>query len=192
MSHDGKNEDAGHGPGRGSGERSGRTPPDERRSSEHAAGMRGSARRVVHEITHPGPGLVHPALIPGLGVEQTRFEFGTNRLVFAISGLLILAVIAWAILAPSSIPSVGALALGWINLNFGWLFRLLAVVVLLFMIVLGYGRCGGVRLGADNEKPEFSTVSWVAMLFSAGMGIGLLFYGPYEPLVYFNERWGQV
>ncbi len=159
---------------------------DTGRPPGHGKRMRESARRVVREMSHPGPGLVHPALIPGVGVEKTKFEFGTNRLVFAISGLLILGVIAWAVAAPNSIPSVGTSALGWINAHFGWLFRLLAVVVLLFMIVLGYGRCGGVRLGADNEKPEFSTVSWVAMLFSAGMGIGLLFYGPYEPLVYFN------
>src|SRR5699024_2061245 len=70
--------------------------------------------------------------------------------------------------------------------SFGWLFSLLAVVVLGFMLILGYGRCGGVRLGADDEQPEFSTVSWVAMLFSAGMGIGLLFFGAAEPLANFN------
>lgn len=151
------------------------------------ARARESARRVVQALGHPGPGLVHPALIPGVGVEKTKFEFGTNPLVFAVSGLLIGAVIAWAILAPRTIPTVGSAALGWVNVNFGWLFRLLAVVVLGFMIVLGYGRCGGVRLGADDEKPEFSTPSWIAMMFSAGMGIGLLFYGPYEPLVYFNQ-----
>lgn len=141
---------------------------------------------MVEALARPGPGLVHPALIPGVGVEKTKFEFGTNRLVFAFSGLLIFSVILWAVLAPQSIPETGASLLTWVNINFGWLFRLLAVVVLCYMVVLGYGRCGGVRLGADDEKPEFSTASWVAMLFSAGMGIGLLFYGPYEPLVYFN------
>lgn len=152
-----------------------------------AENVRRSARKIADQMSKPGPGLVHPALIPGVGVEKTKFQFGTNVLVFSVSGLLILASIIWAIMAPASIPAVGSSALAWINTNFGWLFRLLAVVVLLFMIVLGYGRCGGVRLGADDEKPEFSTVSWVAMLFSAGMGIGLLFYGPYEPLVYFNN-----
>ena len=142
------------------------------------ARARESARRVVQALGHPGPGLVHPALIPGVGVEKTKFEFGTNPLVFAVSGLLIGAVIAWAILAPRTIPTVGSAALGWVNVNFGWLFRLLAVVVLGFMIVLGYGRCGGVRLGADDEKPEFSTPSWIAMMFSAGMGIGLCSTAP--------------
>ncbi|SJN21665.1 High-affinity choline uptake protein BetT [Microbacterium esteraromaticum] len=71
--------------------------------------------------------------------------------------------------------------------NFGWLFSLLAIVVVAFMLVVGYGRTGAIRLGADDESPEFSTVSWIAMLFSAGMGIGLLFFGPAEPLGYFND-----
>ena len=141
---------------------------------------------MVQALRKPGPGLVHPALIPGVGVEKTHFEFGTNRTVFAVSGALIVGVILWAMLAPSSIPVVGSAALGWVNLNFGWLFRLLAVIVLGYMIVLGYGRCGGVRLGADDEQPEYSTSSWIAMMFSAGMGIGLLFYGPYEPLAHFQ------
>src|SRR5690625_7922238 len=67
------------------------------------------------------------------------------------------------------------------------MFGMLAVAIALFMLVVGYGRTGGIRLGADDEKPEFATMSWVAMMFSAGMGIGLLFYGPYEPLTYFLD-----
>lgn len=146
------------------------------------------ARRILDKMGQPSePGLVHPALIPGLGVEQSKHEFSTNPLVFAISGAFIVAVIIWAIVAPDVISTVGNESLAWVTSHFGWLFGVLAVVCLLFMMILGYGRCGGVRLGADNEEPEFSTVSWIAMLFSAGMGIGLLFYGPYEPLFYFNN-----
>src|SRR5699024_6103185 len=57
----------------------------------------------------------------------------------------------------------------------------------IYMLILGYSRTGGVRLGADDEQPEFSTISWVVMLFSAGMGIGLLFFGAAEPLAYFTN-----
>lgn len=145
----------------------------------------GSARQVLREVTRPGPGLVHPALIPGIGIERTHYVFGTNPAVFAVSGILIIGVIAWAIIAPDSISVSGNVALAWVTTRFGWLYGVLAVAIFSFMIVLGYGRAGGVRLGADDEQPEFSTVSWVAMLFSAGMGIGLLFYGPYEPLTYY-------
>lgn len=147
--------------------------------------IRASARRVF--IYQPSVGLVHPALIPGVGVEKTKFEFDTNPTVFAVSGLFIISVIIWAFLAPNTISVVGSTSLAWVTTNFGWLFSLLAAVVLGYMLILGYSRTGGVRLGADDEQPEFSTISWVAMLFSAGMGIGLLFFGAAEPLAYFTN-----
>lgn len=156
--------------------------------SEKAAGsrrVRDSARQVLREVIEPGPGLVHPALIPGIGIERTHYTFGTNPAVFAVSGIMIVGVILWAIIDPDSISVGGSAALAWVTTRFGWFYGVLAVAIFSFMIVIGYGRAGGVRLGADDEQPEFSTVSWVAMLFSAGMGIGLLFYGPYEPLTYF-------
>ncbi|MCK9516103.1 MAG: BCCT family transporter [Ottowia sp.] len=162
------------------------TPPG---SGEPAAPLRAreSARRVAERVFQPPPrpSTVHPALIPGIGVERTHYAFSTNRAVFAVSGLFILGVIAWAIVAPDGITLVGNVSLDWVIVHFGWLFGVLALAVFGFMMVLGYGPAGGVRLGADDEAPEFSTFSWVAMLFSAGMGIGLLFYGPYEPLTYF-------
>ncbi|WP_435201204.1 BCCT family transporter [Janibacter sp. GS2] len=146
---------------------------------------RQAVRRVVEEVTKPG--LVHPALIPGIGVERTSRVFTTNLLVFAIAGLSVLGVILWSVISPSSVATVGEASLAWVTTNFGWMFGVLAIAIFLFMLVVGYGRTGGVRLGADDEAPEFTTVSWVAMLFSAGMGIGLLFYGPYEPFVYFAD-----
>lgn len=146
-------------------------------------------KRVIKEVTEPG--LVHPALIPGIGVERTGRQFATNKIVFAIAGLAVVAVIAWGVIAPDSITVVGDASLGFVTTYFGWLFGVLAVVISLFMLVLAYSRTGGVRLGADDEAPEFTTVSWIAMLFSAGMGIGLLFYGPYEPLTYYmNPPYG--
>lgn len=163
------------------------SPQVEKRPPRINDRVRESARRVLKEVTHPGPGLVHPALIPGIGVERTHYNFSTNRAVFAVSGVLIIAVIIWAIIAPDMISTVGTAALSWVTVRFGWMYSTLTIAIICFMMVLGYGRAGGVRLGADDEEPEFSTFSWIAMLFSAGMGIGLLFYGPYEPLVYFTN-----
>lgn len=140
-------------------------------------------KRVIREVSEPG--LVHPALIPGIGVERTGRSFAMNWGVFIFAAVVALAVIVWAFAAPESISAAGSASLGWVSTNFGWLFGVLAIVVIVFMLIVGYGRSGGVRLGSDDEKPEFSTVSWIAMLFSAGIGIGLLFYGPYEPLVFF-------
>ncbi len=78
-------------------------------------------------------------------------------------------------------------ALDWVSSRWGWLFSVLTIIVVVFMLVVALGPRGRIPLGADDEEPEFSGVSWVAMLFAAGMGIGLLFYGPYEPLVYFLD-----
>src|SRR5690625_6042111 len=103
------------------------------------------------------------------------------------AGFTILEIIMMALIAPDFITFVGDESLSWVIEKFGWMFGMLAVAIALFMLVVGYGRTGGIRLGADDEKPEFATMSWVAMMFSAGMGIGLLFYGPYEPLTYFLD-----
>lgn len=137
-------------------------------------------KKILQEVTHP-------ALIPGIGVEDTPRVFGTNWAVFGIAGGMVLGVVLWGFLAPQSISDAGTASLGWVTEHFGWLFSLLAVLAIVFMLVAGYGRTGGIRLGADDESPEFSTVSWIAMLFSAGMGIGLLFWGPAEPLTYFTD-----
>lgn len=140
-------------------------------------------QRVIREVTEPG--LVHPALIPGIGVEDTGREFKMNWGVFGIAAAVALGVIVWAFISPESISAAGAAGLDWVVTYWAWLFGALAIAITLFMLIVGYGRTGGVRLGADDEEPEFSTVSWIAMLFSAGIGIGLLFYGPTEPMTYF-------
>ncbi|WP_396667707.1 BCCT family transporter [Microbacterium sp. R86528] len=137
-------------------------------------------KKILKEVTHP-------ALIPGIGVEDTPRQFSTNWAVFGIAGVMVLGVVIWGFAAPDSISAVGSASLTWVTTNFGWLFSTLAMVTIVFMFIVGYGRTGGIRLGADNEAPEFSTVSWIAMLFSAGMGIGLIFWGSAEPLFYFNN-----
>lgn len=133
------------------------------------------------------PPVPHPALLPGIGVEKTGTLFPTNWVVLGITATTTIGVIIWAFISPESVSTVGSAALAWVSEYFGWLFTALAVLVTLFMLAIGYGRTGGVRLGADDETPEFSTPSWISMLFAAGLGIGLVFYGPLEPLTYFLE-----
>lgn len=144
-----------------------------------------SVRRTIRRLARDES--VHPALIPGIGVEDTGREFRVNKPVLAVAAALTLAVVVWGLTNPDSLAETGSTALAWVMQNFTWLFGILAIVIALFMLVVGYGPTAGVRLGSDDEKPEFSLPSWIAMLFSAGIGIGLLFYGPYEPLVYFLE-----
>ena len=148
---------------------------------------RDSGKRTL-KITLPTPPPVpHPGLIPGIGVEQTGVRFATNWVVLGVAVACTLAVIVWAFIAPDAIAVVGGTSLTWVTENFSWLFGSLAIAIVCFMLVVGFGRTGGIRLGSDDEQPEFSTVSWISMLFAAGLGIGLLFYGPLEPLTYFQD-----
>ncbi|WRS29345.1 BCCT family transporter [Actinomycetaceae bacterium MB13-C1-2] len=132
-------------------------------------------------------GTIHPGLIPGLSVEDTPQKYPTNRLVFVVGLLISAAVILWAAFSPQSLNSVGTDSRDWVVENFGWFFTALVVVILIFMFVVGYGPTGKIRLGADDSEPEFSTASWISMLFAAGLGIALIFYGPMEPLTHFLD-----
>src|SRR5690606_32484432 len=69
----------------------------------------------------------------------------------------------------------------------GWFLVATLNVVLIFVVSLLLGRFGSIRIGGEGAQPEFSTAAWYAMLFSAGMGIGLLFYGVAEPMFHFSE-----
>lgn len=155
---------------------------------DRPAAPRARAARVIREVTSPETaGTPHPALLPGIGVEQTRTTFGVDRVVFSVAAVLTAAVIAWGVVAPGSLSRVASAGYTVVTEDFGWFFGVLAIAVFAFMLWLGFGRHRAVPLGQDDEKPEFSTVSWVAMLFSAGMGIGLLFYGPLEPMTFFLD-----
>ena len=143
----------------------------------------------VKEVLQKGRGKqdfgIHPGLIPGISVEDTGVSFPTRRSVFIIALLVSLAVLAWAIVAPQHLNSVGVGMQGWVVTHFGWLFNLTVIGIVIFMVVVGYGPTGKIRLGADESTPEYSTSSWISMLFAAGLGIGLIFYGPLEPLSHF-------
>lgn len=128
---------------------------------------------------------IHPALIPGVSVEDTNADFRTNKPVFAITLIAVIAVVAWAIIAPESLAGTGMDLRTWVVNNFGWMFTGLMVAILVFLIVIACAPTGRIRLGADDSEPEFSTYSWISMLFAAGLGIALIFYGPFEPLAHF-------
>ncbi len=76
--------------------------------------------------------------------------------------------------------------------NFGWVFILSSIGFVGFSIYLAFSRFGVIKLGAQDEEPEFSTISWVAMMFNAGMGIGLMFYGVAEPMSHMSDPPGGL
>ncbi|MEU0877462.1 BCCT family transporter [Lentzea sp. NPDC005914] len=109
----------------------------------------------------------------------------TDRPVFALSAAVATAFLAWGVVGTGSLGSVSKTVLGWVIKNTGWAFLTAATGFVIFALWLAFSRYGRIPLGQDGERPEFRTISWVAMMFSAGMGIGLMFYGVAEPLAHF-------
>ncbi|MER5932809.1 BCCT family transporter [Streptomyces sp. NPDC002054] len=110
-----------------------------------------------------------------------------DRTVVTVGVIAVLAVVAWAALAKDSFDSASSTALAWVLANFAWLFVIAADVFLVMCVVLAISRFGRIRLGADDSEPEFTNLAWIAMMFSAGMGIGLMFYGVGEPLTHYLD-----
>ncbi len=106
-------------------------------------------------------------------------------MVFRVSVALLALLVISAIAAPEAFGDAStrlqALTLGWA----GWLYLVIVFAVLVFLLWVGLGRLGTLRIGGEDAEPHFSAGSWFAMLFSAGMGIGLVFWGAAEPLSHF-------
>lgn len=159
--------------------------------SHPSAWKRGTqiAREQTQNLWHkvPYPHGMHPGLVRGIAIDEQIIKYRTDKVVFLCTGTLVLGFILWGLISTDSLRSVSEVVLQWVVDNTGWLFSILAAIILLFMLFIGLSRYGNIPLGRDNEKPEYSYGSWIAMMFSAGMGIGLLFFGPYEPMIYFTN-----
>ncbi|MEV5551543.1 BCCT family transporter [Streptomyces sp. NPDC052309] len=114
------------------------------------------------------------------GPAPTRLDPAVLYISVTLSALFV----AWGVFFTDNLAAVAEATLGRIIENFGWLFVLSSSGFVLLAVVLAFSRFGRIRLGKDGDRPEFSTASWVAMMFSAGMGIGLMFYGASEPLMH--------
>ncbi|MFJ3669916.1 BCCT family transporter [Streptomyces sp. NPDC090106] len=111
----------------------------------------------------------------------------TDRVVFGVTAVITVAFVIWGWAATDSLESVSTRMLNGLIHNGGWAFMLAASGFVVFALWLAISRYGRIHLGAEGEEPEFRTVSWVAMMFSAGMGIGLMFYGVSEPLAHYTD-----
>src|SRR5690625_174454 len=112
--------------------------------------------------------------------------------VFFASFILTILFILWGAIAPENLESVSGAAQSFLQTNFGWFYLISASVILIFVIYLAFSKYGNIKLGKDDDEPEYSRISWFAMLFSAGMGIGLVFWGVAEPVShYFVPPYGD-
>ncbi|GHD43944.1 BCCT family transporter [Mycetocola manganoxydans] len=111
--------------------------------------------------------------------------------VFWPAAIVVLLFVAFAILLPDAAEALFAGIQAGIVSNFNWYYVLIAAFFVIFSLWVGFSRYGDIKLGKDDDEPEFSLGSWFSLLFAAGMGIGLVFYGVGEPLSHFaNPRPG--
>ncbi|MGI5471965.1 BCCT family transporter [Streptomyces sp. CA-132043] len=134
----------------------------------------------------PGGGSGAPTPIDLPTESQGAGPAQTDKVVFGVTALLTLAFIVWGATSTESLENASGTMLDWLIKNGGWAFVLAASGFVIFAIWLAISKYGRITLGAEGEQPEFRTVSWIAMMFSAGMGIGLMFYGVSEPLGHFS------
>ncbi|ASK63630.1 glycine/betaine ABC transporter permease [Virgibacillus phasianinus] len=106
--------------------------------------------------------------------------------VFWVSVIISVLFIIWGIWPDSNMQAVTTEIQGFIVSEFGWFYLLSATGFLLFALFLIFSKYGNIKLGKPGDKPEYSYITWFAMLFSAGMGIGLVFWGAAEPLSHFH------
>ena len=117
--------------------------------------------------------------------DEPKKRFDVHPQVFFGSAILIIGFVVLSVFSHKALGDFFGPLLATISTNTGWFFVLVMNVILGFALYLMFSRYGDIRLGGDDAEPEFSTLSWFAMLFSAGMGIGLLFYGVAEPMFHF-------
>ena len=105
--------------------------------------------------------------------------------VFWPTAVIVLAFVLATLFFPDQMTTAISAVQGAIITNFSWWYAAVALFFVLFCVYLAFSRKGAITMGKPDEKPEFSTLSWFSLLFAAGMGIGLVFYGMTEPLMHF-------
>lgn len=110
--------------------------------------------------------------------------------VFFISLAFVFLIVAWGIFFPANFEAKATDAFNFLVSKFGWLYLISMSLFVIFSIWIAFSKYGKIKLGPDDSKPDYSFISWFAMLFSAGMGIGLVFWGVAEPLNHFINPMG--
>ena len=144
--------------------------------------------------------LLPEELAPAESIYDTDYETGQDNIevygldihnpVFFISAVLILVFSGSVLIFPDSAGAALTGARDWTLNTFDWFFVLATNLVFLFCVFIWISPYGKIRFGGADAKPDFGILSWLSMLFSAGVGIGLLFYGAAEPTAYYTDWFG--
>ncbi|MDU7905037.1 MAG: BCCT family transporter, partial [Peptostreptococcaceae bacterium] len=115
-----------------------------------------------------------------------------NNIVFNISLLLTSVVVILGLVSPTMFKNISNKGFNIVVNNFNWVYLIVMLALVIFAGFLIFSKYGNIRLGKDTDRPEFSNLSWFSMLFGAGMGIGLIFWGVAEPLSHFVSPKGNI
>ncbi|MFC4563847.1 BCCT family transporter [Nocardiopsis mangrovi] len=124
---------------------------------------------------------------PPLHGAADRSKPRTDWLVFTVAAAAALAFLAWGVSSAEGLGTIAGSALTGLIHYGGWAFVLAASAFVVIALWLAFSRYGNIRLGRDDETPEYNTISWISMLFATGMGIGLMFFGVSEPMAHMLE-----
>ena len=128
----------------------------------------------------------HPPVEQRAGAER-RDDAQRIGAVFWVTIAITMAFVLWGVLSLESFTDVLGAVVGFITRNLGWAYMLITTFFLIFVSYLACSRYGKIKLGAPDDKPEFGNFAWFAMLFQAGMGIGLVFWGVAEPVWHYGD-----
>lgn len=108
-----------------------------------------------------------------------------DNTIFFISVAIAVVIILYGLLYSNSLVSISSFVMSWVSTNFGWLYIVFVFFLCIFLTWLAFSKYGKIKLGRDDETPEYSNFSWYAMLFCGGTGIGLVFWSIAEPLSHY-------
>ena len=117
--------------------------------------------------------------------EARRNTAPLDAPVFYVSAVLLMVILGGSALAPDFAQRLFSSIQDGIVANGSWYYVLVVAIILVSSVVIALTRFGDIKLGPDHAEPEYSMISWFSMLFAAGMGIGLMFFGVAEPVMHF-------
>ncbi|QMV85771.1 BCCT family transporter [Corynebacterium hindlerae] len=146
-----------------------------------------SATAVLAEMIDRGDNYDESVLDRNIDYAFEDESAGINWPVTIVAAVFAVLAIAWGLLFPDNLAEFASTGLSFVVTNFGWAFVLFGTIFVAFVVAIALSKFGNIKLGRDDEAPEFSTPSWIAMMFAAGMGIGLMFFGVTEPLTFYRN-----
>lgn len=139
------------------------------------------AEAAIPRPTDPSDGGRDPGATggaaPGGGATAARTHSAVNWPVFIGTSVIIVAFVLFAAIWPGTAETVIFGSMDWVATNFGWYYVLTATIVVVFVLIVAFSKVGGTKLGPDHSLPKYNLFTWAAMLFAAGIGVDLMFFG---------------